>query len=390
MKYLEQLKINLFISTLKKCEKGSIKITGPDNKVLEINKTSEVIADIKINNWSIVSNMIKNGDVGFATDYRDGNWTSSNLKNLFTFVIINDKTLSKLLFGKLITRFFSNIKYIYNKNTIKGSKKNIEAHYDLGNSFYKIWLDKSLTYSSALFLNNNNSLYDAQINKYNRIRDILKTSNDNNNLLEIGTGWGGFLTQSKNDFASLDSITISKEQYTYSCNLHKNNTNINVIYDDYRNITKKYNSIVSIEMFEAVGQEYWNTYFQKIYNLLSMNGKAVIQTITIDDKIFNTYKNSTDAIRTFIFPGGMLPSPSIFMKYAENNSFKVLDTFSFGESYSKTLDLWNNSFKKNIDEIQKLNFDEKFIKIWEYYLTSCSSSFINERTNVYQFTLQKN
>ena len=390
MKYLEKLKINLFLSTLKKCEKGSIKITDPDDKVLEINKTSEVIADIKINNWSIVSNMIKNGDVGFASDYRDANWTSSNLKNLFTFVIINDKTLSKLLFGKLITRFFSNIKYIYNKNTIKGSKKNIEAHYDLGNSFYKIWLDKSLTYSSALFLHNNNSLHDAQINKYNRIRDILKTSNDNNNLLEIGTGWGGFLTQSKNDFSNLDSITISKEQYRYSCNLHKNNSNINVIYDDYRNITKKYNSIVSIEMFEAVGQEYWNTYFQKIYSLLSMNGKAVIQTITIDDKLFNTYKNSTDAIRTFIFPGGMLPSPSIFMRYAKNNSFKVLDSFSFGESYSKTLDLWNNSFKKNIDEIQKLNFDEKFIKIWEYYLTSCSSSFINGRTNVYQFTLQKN
>ena len=155
-------------------------------------------------------------------------------------------------------------------------------------------------------------------------------------------------------------------------------------------IVKKYNSIVSIEMFEAVGQEYWNTYFQKIYNLLSKNGKAVIQTITIDDKLFDTYKNSTDAIRTFIFPGGMLPSPSIFMKYAKKNSFNVLDSFSFGESYSKTLDLWNDSFRKNIKEVEKLNFDKKFIKIWEYYLTSCSSSFINERTNVYQFTLQKN
>ena len=132
------------------------------------------MADIKINDWSIISNMIKNGDVGFASDYRDGKWTSTNLKNLFTFVIINDKTLSKLLFGKFITRFFENIKYIFNKNTIKGSKKNIEAHYDLGNNFYKIWLDKSLTYSSALFLNNKNSLYDAQINKYNRIKDILK------------------------------------------------------------------------------------------------------------------------------------------------------------------------------------------------------------------------
>ncbi len=389
MKYLEQLKINLFISTLKKCEKGSIQITCPDNKILEINKTSEVMADIKINDWSIIRNMIKNGDVGFASDYRDGKWTSANLKNLFTFVIINDKTLSKLLFGKFITRIFENIKYIFNKNTIKGSKKNIEAHYDLGNNFYKIWLDKSLTYSSALFLNNKNSLYDAQLNKYNRIKDILKTTSTNN-LLEIGTGWGGFLMQSKNDFHQLDSITISKEQFKYSTDLHKNNSNVNVIYDDYRNVTKRYNSIVSIEMFEAVGQEYWNTYFQKIYNLLSKNGKAVIQTITIDDKLFNTYKNSADAIRTFIFPGGMLPSPNIFMKYAKKNSFKVLDSFSFGDSYSRTLDLWNDSFKRNIKEVEKLNFDEKFIKIWEYYLTSCSSSFINERTNVYQFTLQKN
>ena len=171
---------------------------------------------------------------------------------------------------------------------------------------------------------------------------------------------------------------------------HKNNSNVNIIYDDYRNITKKYNSIVSIEMFEAVGQEYWNTYFQKINNLLVKNGKAVVQTITIDDKLFDAYRNSTDAIRTFIFPGGMLPSPSIFIKYAKNNGFKVIDEFSFGDSYSKTLDIWNDTFKKNIKSIEKLNFDEKFIRIWEYYLTSCSSSFINERTNVFQFTLQKN
>lgn len=389
MNYIEKVKINLFISTLKKCDKGSIKIIDPDNKTIEINKTNDVYADINIKTWSIVSNMIKNGDVGFASDYRDGNWTSTNLKDLFTFVIINDKTLSKLLFGKFITRFFSNIKYIFNKNTIKGSKKNIEAHYDLGNSFYKIWLDKSLTYSSALFLDSKNSLYEAQVNKYRRIREILKTPSSNR-LLEIGTGWGGFLAQSKNDFDKLDSITISKEQFSHSSALHKDNSNINIIYDDYRNISQTYNSIVSIEMFEAVGQQYWSTYFQKINNLLTKNGKAVVQTITIDDKLFDAYKNSTDAIRTFIFPGGMLPSPSIFMKYAKNNNFKILDAFSFGDSYSKTLDLWNDSFKKNIKEIERLNFDEKFIKIWEYYLTSCSSSFINQRTNVYQFTLQKN
>lgn len=389
MNYIDKIKINLFLTTLKNCDKGTIKITDPDNNIIKVNKTSEIIADIKINDWSIISNMIKNGDVGFASDYRDGNWTSSNLKNLFTFVIINDKKLSKLLFGKFITRFFSNIKYILNKNTIKGSKKNIEKHYDLGNSFYEIWLDESLTYSSALFSENTSNLYEAQLNKYNRISDILKTSS-NNNLLEIGTGWGGFLTNSMNDFDSLDSITISKEQYAYSSLTHKNNSNINIIYDDYRNITKKYNSIVSIEMFEAVGQEYWNTYFQKISDLLVKNGKAVIQTITIDDKLFDAYKNSTDAIRTFIFPGGMLPSPSVFIKYAKNNGFKVIDKFSFGDSYSKTLDIWNDTFKKNIKSIEKLNFDEKFIRIWEYYLTSCSSSFINKRTNVFQFTLQKN
>ena len=389
MNYIDKIKINLFLTTLKNCDKGTIKITDPDNNIIKVNKTSEIIADIKINDWSIISNMIKNGDVGFASDYRDGNWTSSNLKNLFTFVIINDKKLSKLLFGKFITRFFSNIKYILNKNTIKGSKKNIEKHYDLGNSFYEIWLDESLTYSSALFSENTSNLYEAQLNKYNRISDILKTSS-NNNLLEIGTGWGGFLTNSMNDFDSLDSITISKEQYAYSSLMHKNNSNINIIYDDYRNITKKYNSIVSIEMFEAVGQEYWNTYFQKISDLLVKNGKAVIQTITIDDKLFDAYKNSTDAIRTFIFPGGMLPSPSVFIKYAKNNGFKVIDKFSFGDSYSKTLDIWNDTFKKNIKSIEKLNFDEKFIRIWEYYLTSCSSSFINKRTNVFQFTLQKN
>ena len=388
MNYIDEVKINLFISTLKKCTKGSIKITDPSGEILEINNNSDVTADIKINDWSIINNLIKNGDVGFASDYRDGKWSSTNLKDLFTFVIINDKTLSRLLFGQIITRFFSNIKYIFNKNTIKGSKKNIEAHYDLGNNFYKIWLDKSLTYSSALFTDENTSLFDAQMSKYKRINDILKTPS-NNKLLEIGTGWGGFLSYAKKDFDSLDSITISKEQYSFSREVHKDNSNISISYDDYRNINSTYNSIVSIEMFEAVGQEYWDTYFQKINSLLVKNGKAVIQTITIDDKLFDAYRNSTDAIRTFIFPGGMLPSPSIFSKYANNNGFKIIDKFSFGESYSKTLDIWHDVFKSNIDNISKLNFDDKFIRIWEYYLTSCSSSFINERTNVYQFTLQK-
>jgi len=388
MNYIDEVKINLFISTLKKCSKGSIKITDPKGEITEINNNLDVTADIKINDWSIINNLIKNGDVGFASDYRDGNWSSTNLKDLFTFVIINDKTLSKLLFGQIITRFFSNIKYIFNKNTIKGSKKNIEAHYDLGNEFYKIWLDKSLTYSSALFTDENTSLFDAQMNKYKRINDILKTHRDNK-LLEIGTGWGGFMSYAKNNFDSLDSITISKEQYSFSREVHKDNSNISIRYDDYRNINSTYNSIVSIEMFEAVGQKYWDTYFQKINSLLVKNGKAVIQTITIDDKLFDAYRNSTDAIRTFIFPGGMLPSPSIFSKYAKNNGFKIIDKFSFGESYSKTLDVWHDIFKSNIDNISKLNFDDKFIRIWEYYLTSCSSSFINERTNVYQFTLQK-
>ena len=388
MNYIDEVKINLFISTLKKCTKGSIKITDPSGEIVEINNNSDVTADIKINDWSIINNLIKNGDVGFASDYRDGKWSSTNLKDLFTFVIINDKTLSRLLFGQIITRFFSNIKYIFNKNTIKGSKKNIEAHYDLGNNFYKIWLDKSLTYSSALFTDENTSLFDAQMSKYKRINDILKTPRDNK-LLEIGTGWGGFLSYAKKDFDSLDSITISKEQYSFSREVHKDNSNISISYDDYRNINNTYNSIVSIEMFEAVGQEYWDTYFQKINSLLVKNGKAVIQTITIDDKLFDAYRNSTDAIRTFIFPGGMLPSPSIFSKYANNNGFKIIDKFSFGESYSKTLDIWHDVFKSNIDNISKLNFDDKFIRIWEYYLTSCSSSFINERTNVYQFTLQK-
>ena len=388
MNYIDEVKINLFISTLKKCTKGSIMITDPSGEIVKINNNSEVTADIKINDWSIINNLIKNGDVGFASDYRDGKWSSTNLKDLFTFVIINDKTLSRLLFGQIITRFFSNIKYIFNKNTIKGSKKNIEAHYDLGNNFYKIWLDKSLTYSSALFTDENTSLFDAQMSKYKRINDILKTPRDNK-LLEIGTGWGGFLSYAKKDFDSLDSITISKEQYSFSREVHKDNSNINISYDDYRKINSTYNSIVSIEMFEAVGQEYWDTYFQKINSLLVKNGKAVIQTITIDDKLFDSYRNSTDAIRTFIFPGGMLPSPSIFSKYANNNGFKIIDKFSFGESYSKTLDIWHDVFKSNIDNISKLNFDDKFIRIWEYYLTSCSSSFINERTNVYQFTLQK-
>ena len=388
MKAIDNLKVKIFLSLLKKCKKGNLTITTPDNEIIEIKKTQDVFADINIKNWEIVDNMMKYGDVGFASDYKKGNWSTSNLKDLFTFVLINDEDLKKLLFGESLVRFFSNLKYVFNKNTLSGSKKNIETHYDLGNDFYQIWLDKSLTYSSALFENNNQDLYSAQINKYSRINNILNSGN-NRNLLEIGTGWGGFLNFAKNSYEKLDSITISKRQFEFAKNMHKDNGNIQIIYDDYRNVSKKYESIVSIEMFEAVGSEYWNTFFQKINSLLINKGKAVIQTITIDDKLFDSYKKGTDAIRTFIFPGGMLPSQEIFIKYAKNNGFKVVDKFSFGDSYSKTLDIWHKNFKSNIETISRLGFDEKFLRLWEYYLASCSSGFINNRTNVYQFVLQK-
>ena len=357
----------------------------PDGKTYNfVGKADGPQADLVIYDVRALTKLIKNGDIGFAEGYRDKWCDSQDLVALFMFGLRNEEILGKYIYGGFLGRLIARVGYLFKLNTLKGSQKNIHAHYDLGNDFYQLWLDPSMTYSSALFQDISQDLTSAQHQKYDRIIDHLHPSGK---LLEIGCGWGGFAEKAirRGDY-DLKALTISQQQYDYSKNRLQGN--VEVAFEDYRIQKGKYDQIVSIEMFEAVGEKFWDTYFAKIKNLLAEKGKAIIQTITIDQKYFNQYRKSGDAIRTFIFPGGMLPSLERFIADSSKAKLAVADKFAFGESYALTMKHWLIEFEKNIEKIKALGFDEKFLRIWRFYLTFCIASFQSGRTNVMQISLE--
>ncbi|MEO0348332.1 MAG: cyclopropane-fatty-acyl-phospholipid synthase family protein, partial [Pseudomonadota bacterium] len=276
------------------------------------------------------------------------------------------------------------MRLMWQRNTISSSKKNILAHYDLGNSFYQLWLDETMTYSSALFQYPQQSLAAAQHNKYNRI--ISELGRKSGKILEIGCGWGGFSRQAtaSGDFQSL-GVTISDEQYNF-CQ-QQQLVQVKFVNRDYRLLDGKYDHIVSIEMFEAVGKEYWQTYFNKVKALLTKKGRAVIQTISIREDLFDNYNNGTDFIRRHIFPGGFLPTIKHFKHHAEAAGLKLVNQFSFGQDYATTLLEWLQNFERCQHEVRRLGFGEDFIRLWRCYLAGCAAVFAANRTNVTQLTL---
>ena len=278
------------------------------------------------------------------------------------------------------------LSYLLRLNSVKGSKKNIHAHYDLGNDFYKLWLDPSMTYSSGIFKNSNDTLEQSQYNKYDRILDCL--GEDKGSLLEVGCGWGGFAerAQTRGDF-DVRGVTLSEEQHDYARD--RLGAKADIVLEDYRHQNGTFDNIVSIEMFEAVGERYWPTYFNKIGSLLSKNGKAVIQTITMNDKDFPRYRQGGDFIRSYIFPGGMLPSPSRFEREVQKAGMQTGNTFYFGQDYARTLESWLHVFDQKKDEVIALGFDEGFIRLWRFYLAACIAGFRTGRTDVMQVELSR-
>lgn len=377
--------IKKFLNSFYQIRYGSIRITMPDGKVYEFageEKGSK--ADLVIYDNRAISQFLKRGDIGFAQSYQNKWCDSSDLVSLFIFGLKNEEILGKYIYGGFLGRLIARIRYLFNLNTMKGSRKNIHAHYDIGNDFYQLWLDPSMTYSSAFFENNSQDLMLAQYRKYDRILDNLKNSGK---LLEIGCGWGGFAERAflKGDY-SIKALTISEQQYCYAKNRLPSNANVAI--EDYRSQKGKYDQIVSIEMFEAVGENFWDTYFSKIKDLLAKKGKAIIQTITIDDKYFESYRKSGDAIRTFIFPGGMLPSPEKFVAASSKRGLVATDKFFFGRDYALTMKHWLSAFENNIEQIKALGFDDSFVRIWRFYLTFCIAGFKSGRTNVMQIALE--
>ena len=319
-----------------------------------------------------------------------GEFETNNLSNLIELTARNIEVIHK--FSGLLD--FPIINFVKNKiikNTKSRSKENIARHYDLGNDFFSLWLDDTLTYSSAIFDDKSKNLSDAQNNKYQKLIDLIKPNNGDK-ILEIGCGWGGFAEYlGKKYDVKLDCITISKKQFEYAkerifnCGL---NEKVNIEIKDYRDLKGKYNSIASIEMIEAVGQNYLEGYFKTIKNNLSDGGKAAIQAITIDDRLFDRYKNKQDFIQKYIFPGGFLPSKNSLNKYVSDNGLTIKSYDSYADHYANTLAIWKNEFNRKWDLIKKQGFDLTFKRMWEFYLSYCEAGFKSKNIDLIQFSIQ--
>lgn len=372
---------------LSKIVYGSILVSTPENE----NKYYKgqrpgLHVDIKLKDWRVVVNLLLKGDIGFAADYSQGYFSTSNLSELLQFALDNDRFFNSNARGKWVFRKFYSLLYLTRRNTIRGSQKNIMQHYDLGNDFYSLWLDDTMTYSSGIFLNNNDNLPLSQNNKYDRILD--KIAKTEAKILEIGCGWGGLIKRSidrglKHSFRGL---TLSREQAKVAKS--KLDPNVaEILIKDYRKESDVFDYIVSIEMLEAVGKKYWPHYFKKIKQLLNKNGKFILQTITIDDRLFKRYAKNSDMIRTFIFPGGLLPNEKSIYKQLENRGLLCNEIYRFGQDYAKTLKIWLNNLLRNKDKIIKLGFDNNFIRMWEFYLAECIAGFTHGRINVVQMEI---
>ena len=334
-------------------------------------------------------NLIRGGSIGFAESYMRGEFETDNLSNLIELTARNIEVIHK--FSGLLD--FPIINFVKNKiikNTKSRSKENIAKHYDLGNDFFSLWLDETLTYSSAIFNDDTKSLSEAQNNKYQKLIDLIKPNNGDK-VLEIGCGWGGFAEYlGKKYDVKLDCITISKKQFEYAkkriheCGL---NEKVNIEIKDYRDLKNKYNSIASIEMIEAVGQNYLESYFKTIKDNLSDDGRAAIQAITIDDNMFDRYKNKTDFIQKYIFPGGFLPSLNYIKKLTKKNQLNLEEIHSYSDDYAKTLSIWKNNFFRTWDNISPLGFDNYFKRMWEFYLSYCEAGFKSKNIDLIQFSL---
>ena len=381
----------IVFSSLKLIKKGHLILTNyDDEKYLFGDPSQKLKVKIKINKPGLTYQIVKSGSIGLAEAYMRGDFETDDLTNLIELTAKNINLVYKFS-GLLDFSIFNKIKNFLLKNNKSRSKKNISKHYDLGNEFFSLWLDPTLTYSSAIFDQKDNDLEKAQINKYKKLVELIKPKSGNK-ILEIGCGWGGFAEYvGKNHDVKLDCITISKKQFEYASNrIFKNGLNekINIQFKDYRDVKQKYNSIASIEMIEAVGQNYLQNYFNTIKTNLVRDGSAAIQAITIDDNLFDRYKTKEDFIQKYIFPGGFLPSKKKLYDLSQNNGLAINQYNSYGLHYSNTLKIWRDEFFKKWEEISKQGFDNKFKRMWHFYLSYCEAGFKSKNIDLIQFSLQ--
>jgi cyclopropane-fatty-acyl-phospholipid synthase len=373
---------------------GTLDVQFPGGGQARYGKGDEPRAAIRLNDWRVCSAALKSGDIGFAESWVDGSWTSPDLVALLTLFIANRDAIEGVIYGSWWGRLAYRAKHLLNRNSRRGSKKNIHAHYDLGNSFYRQWLDETMNYSSALFDGTpDQPMPDAQ---HAKVRRALRECGlqPGQRLLEIGCGWGALAETAAREFgARVTGVTLSREQLAWAQERLQRagmSQQTDLRLQDYRDIDDEpFDAIASIEMFEAVGREYWASFFATINARLKPSGRACIQSITIRDDLFERYVRSTDFIQQYIFPGGLLPSISAFRAEAAKAGLEVVNQFAFGADYAETLRRWRVQFLSRDGQIRQLGFDTRFMRIWEFYLAYCEAAFATGNTNVVQFTLRK-
>ena len=352
----KSVKTQTLLNILTRLQYGHLTLTLPNNKVMEFgNRQDPLHADIQIHEWSVFKQILSHGDIGFAESYIKGEWNTTNLKSILDLAIRNRTILEKAIYGSWLGSIIYRLKHWLRDNSKSGSRKNIHAHYDLGNAFYNLWLDPTMSYSSAWFSEGNQqTLAEAQRAKIQRILQSLNTK-PHDHILEIGCGWGGVMEEALISNRSITGLTLSTEQKAFAekrLSKVQSNTGTSATFEvrlqDYRDCQERFEGIASVEMFEAVGEKHWPEYFQSIAKCLKPGGKACIQTIVIAEDLFERYRHNTDFIQQYVFPGGMLPSRTSFKNCAENAGLQIEEEFAFGSDYARTLCLWRDNFNQKL------------------------------------------
>ena len=350
------------------------------------------VCEIQIHDSGIFERLLREGQLGFCDAYLDGQWSTPDLQAFMDYIHADNDEIFDSFPGQKLVQFYERFRFWLQGNSKGQARKNISYHYDLGNDFYGLWLDKTMTYSSAIFETGKESLEDAQTAKYASMVDQMGV-NAGDHVLEIGCGWGGFAEYAaKERGLSVTCLTISKEQIKYAQNRINSAGLQNLVkfkLQDYRDETGVYDGIASIEMFEAVGEKYWPSYFQTVHDRLKPGGQATLQIITVRNDRFEIYRKSVDFIQKYIFPGGMLPSPLVLGQQAEAAGLRVVKSIEFGKSYSQTLRRWHDTFNEKWDHVLDMGFDDRFRRMWNFYLTSCAATFHYGNCDVTQITISK-
>lgn len=387
-------RMRLLLRALTKLRIGELKVVAPDGSAYQFKGIERgPAATVVVRNLAVISRLLFSGDLGFAEAYMDGQWDTPDLMALLELGQLNAQALGDVEQPTLLRRLMTNFSHACRRNTRRGAKRNIRHHYDLGNDFYKLWLDESLTYSSALFTYPEQSLAQAQENKYRRLVDLLQLQ-AGQHLLEVGCGWGGFaIYAAQQTGCRVTGITLSPSQLKEAqarAAAAGVADRVHLELRDYRDLDGQYDRIVSVEMFEAVGENYWGTYFRTIGDRLRQGGRAAIQVITINDAVFPHYRNTTDFIQRYIFPGGLLPSPARWEEEVQRAGLHTKSREFHGKDYARTLELWDRRVRQAEPAISNLGFDDRFLRMWHYYLAYCHAGFVSGQVDVMQTVLTKN